>query len=125
LYDFRVAVDNLAVAPPTTIDAQYFNQKVLSQTFNAKDYYRMDANGNNNLNITDVYQIYYRLSGGISDWQFSVPAYRLFTSAQWSVINSSSINLKSTYVGAQSIVLDSLTSNGSTNLYLIRTGYKQ
>lgn len=125
IYDFRVAVDNLAIAPPTTLDAQFFNQKVLSQTFNAKDYYRMDVNGNNNLNITDIYQIYYRLSGGISDWQFSVPAYRLFTSAQWSVINSSSTNLKSTYVGTQSIIVDSLISNGSTNLYLIRTGYKQ
>jgi len=125
IYDFRIAIDNLSVAPPTTIDAQYFNQKVLSQTFNAKDYYRMDVNDNNNLNIADVYQIFYRLSGGISNWKFSVPAYRLFTSSQWSVINSSSTNLKSTYVGVQSIVFDSLTSNGSTNLYLIRTGYKQ
>ena len=98
---------------------------VLSQTFNAKDYYRMDANGNNNLNITDVYQIYYKLAGGISNWQFSVPTYRLFTSTQWSTISSSTANLKSTIVGVQSITLDSLISNDTTNLYLIRTGYRQ
>ena len=125
LNDFRVVVDNLSVAAPNTIDAQYFNQKVLTQTFNAKDYYRMDANGNNNLTITDVYQIYYRLSGGIGNWQFSVPTYRLFTSTQWSTISSSTANLKSTISGTQSITLDSLVSNDTTNLYLIRTGYKQ
>ena len=125
LNDFRFTVDNLSVAPPTTIDAQYFNQKVLSQTFNAKDYYRMDANDNDNLNIADVYQIYYRLSGGISNWNFSIPSYRLFTSSQWSIINSSNSNLKLTYSGTQSITIDTLISNGSTNLYLIRTGYKQ
>jgi len=125
LNDFRVVVDNLSVAPPSTVDAQYFNQKVLSQTFNAKDYYRMDANGNSNLTITDVYQIYYRLSGGIGVWQFSVPSYRLFTTPQWSVISSSYINLTSTYTGTQSITVDSLVSNGTTNLYLVRTGYKE
>jgi hypothetical protein len=125
LNDFRVVVDNLSVAPPSTVDAQYFNQKVLSQTFNAKDYYRMDANGNSNLTITDVYQIYYRLAGGIGVWQFSVPSYRLFTTPQWSVISSSNTNLTSTYAGTQSITVDSLVSNGTTNLYLVRTGYKE
>ena len=125
LNDFRVVVDNLSVAAPSTIDAQYFNQKVLSQTFNAKDYYRMDANGNSNLTITDVYQIYYRLAGGIGVWQFSVPSYRLFTTSQWSVISSSNTNLTSTYSGTQSITVDSLVSNGTTNLYLVRTGYKE
>jgi hypothetical protein len=125
LNDFRVVVDNLTVSPPSTVDAQYFNQKVLSQTFNAKDYYRMDANGNSNLTITDVYQIYYRLAGGIGVWQFSVPSYRLFTTPQWSVISSSNTNLTSTYTGTQSITVDSLVSNGTTNLYLVRTGYKE
>jgi len=125
LNDFRVVVDNLTVAPPSTIDAQYFNQKVLSQTFNAKDYYRMDANGNSNLTITDVYQIYYKLAGGIGSWQFSVPSYRLFTTSQWAVISSSNTNLTSTYTGVQSITVDSLVSNGTTNLYLVRTGYKE
>ena len=125
LNDFRLVVDNLSVAAPTTIDAQYFNQKVLSQTFNAKDYYRMDANGNSNLTITDVYQIYYKLAGGIANWQFSVPTYRLFTTSQWSTINTSSVNLTSTISGTQSITLDSLISNDTTNLYLIRTGYRQ
>lgn len=125
LNDFRVIVDNLSVTPPSIIDAQYFNQKVLLQTFNAKDYYRMDANGNSNLTITDVYQIYYRLAGGIGNWQFSVPSYRLFTTSQWLIISSSSTNLTSTYTGTQSITVDSLLSNGTTNLYLVRTGYKE
>ena len=83
------------------------------------------VNGNSNLTITDVYQIYYRLAGGIGVWQFSVPSYRLFTTPQWSVISSSNTNLTSTYTGTQSIIVDSLLSNGTTNLYLVRTGYKE
>jgi len=87
--------------------------------------YVIYANGNSNLTITDVYQIYYKLAGGIANWQFSVPTYRLFTTSQWSTINTSSVNLTSTISGTQSITLDSLISNDTTNLYLIRTGYRQ
>ena len=43
--------------------------------------YVIYANGNSNLTITDVYQIYYKLAGGIGSWQFSVPSYRLFTTS--------------------------------------------
>jgi hypothetical protein len=124
LYDFRIVVSDLLINLPTQTDAIYFNQKVLTQSFNAKDYYRMDANGNSNLTITDVSQIYYRLSGGLGSWQFAVPTYRLFTTAQWSTINVSTSNLTSSINGVQSITLDTLISNGTTNLYLVRTGYK-
>jgi hypothetical protein len=124
LYDFRIVVSDLLINLPTQTDAIYFNQKVLTQSFNAKDYYRMDANGNSNLTITDVSQIYYRLSGGLGSWQFAVPTYRLFTTAQWLTINVSTSNLTSSINGVQSITLDTLISNGTTNLYLVRTGYK-
>jgi hypothetical protein len=117
-------VSDLLINLPTQTDAIYFNQKVLTQSFNAKDYYRMDANGNSNLTITDVSQIYYRLSGGLGSWQFAVPTYRLFTTAQWLTINVSTSNLTSSINGVQSITLDTLISNGTTNLYLVRTGYK-
>jgi hypothetical protein len=124
LYDFRVSLDNLSVSIPSPSDAQYFNQKVLNQSFNAKDYYRMDVNSNGDLTITDVFLVFYRISGGATAWPYSLPSYRIFNSTQWSIINSSSSNLTSTYTGAQSINVDGLISNGTTNFYVIRTGYK-
>jgi hypothetical protein len=124
-YDFRVAIDNLSVATPSPIDAIYFNQKVLTQSFNAKDYYRMDVNSNSTLSIADVFMVYFKISGGITTWLYSTPPYRIFTSTQWTAINSSTANLKTTYPGVQSINVDTLTSNGTTNFYLIRTGFKE
>jgi hypothetical protein len=83
----------------------------------------MDVNNNNILTITDVYLIYYKIN--LNSWLFTIPTYRLFTSAQWSVINISNTNLVPTYSGAQSLTFDALVLNGATNIYIIRTGYKQ
>lgn len=124
-YDFRVAIDNLSVATPSPVDAAYFNQKVLTQSFNAKDYYRMDVNNNTTLSIADVFLVYFKISGGIANWLYSTPTYRIFTTSQWSSINTSTANLTTTYPGVQSINVDTLTSNGTTNFYLIRTGFKE
>jgi hypothetical protein len=120
-----VAGENTSVLSPGTTDAQFFNQKILTQSFNAKDYYRMDVNGNDILTITDVVLIFQRNNNILPSWLNSTPNYRLFTSAQWSVINGSNNNLKTTYTGAQSLMVDNLTHNGTTNFYIIKTGYKQ
>jgi hypothetical protein len=126
IYDFRIEIGNLSFPSPVTTDAQYLNQKVLTQTFNAKDYYRADANNNDLISITDIFLIYFKISGGISSWSFySTPNYRIFDSSQWTVINGSNSNLKSTYPGLQTITFSNLTHNGTTNFYIIKTGYKQ
>jgi hypothetical protein len=126
LNDFRIVIgDGITMLTPAISDAQFFNQKILTQSFNSKDYYRMDVNSNNLLTITDIYLIFYRKNSGATTWLNSTPEYRLFTSTQWSTINTSSSNLKSTYAGTQSITVDNLIYNGTTNFYIIKTGYKQ
>ena len=85
----------------------------------------MDVNNNNVLSITDVVLIFQRKNSVIPAWLNSAPNYRLFTAAQWTVINGSNSNLKTTYNGAQSITVDNLSHNGTTNFYIIKTGYKQ
>jgi len=126
LNDFRIIVgDGITLSTPAISDAQFFNQKLLTQSFNAKDYYRMDVNGNNILTITDIYLIFYKKNNTTATWLNSTPEYRLFNATQWSTINTSNGNLKSTYGGAQSITVDNLTNNGTTNFYIIKTGYKQ
>ncbi len=62
-----------------------FNQKVLSQSFVSKDYYRMDVNGDNNLSITDVYLTFMRILG--RSWKPGVLNYRIFTVTEWNTIN--------------------------------------
>jgi hypothetical protein len=127
IYDFRIEVSNLTFSTsPLSSDVQYFNQKILTQVFSAKDYYRIDANNNEMISIADIFLIYFRISGGISSWAtYSTPSYRIFDSSQWLVINLSNSNLKSAYPGLQTIVFSNLTHNGATNFYIIKTGYKQ
>ena len=122
LYDFQLRIGPLTVSSPSTTDAQTFNQKILSQTFNARDYYRMDVNGDNSLTITDIYSIYMKIWG--IGWKTGIPNYRFFTPAEWSVISSSNSNLRSTYIGSQSITITGLTNKGSSDFYLVRTGYR-
>jgi hypothetical protein len=124
-YDFRIVSENLPTVVPTSTDAQAFTQKILNNSFNAKDYYRMDVNSNSVLNVADVFNIYYRVAGGTTVWPPFSPAYRFFTTTQWSTINTSNSNLTTLFPGVQSITFDNLVSKGTTNIYLIRTGIAQ
>ncbi len=121
--DFRIIISTLSVGNPSVTDAQNFNQKILNQSFNSKDYYRMDVNGNSILSITDVYLIFSKANSNLVSWPSPVPVYRLFTSSQWTPINAGTNNQVSTYPGLQSLTLDGLVSGATTNFYLIRTGF--
>jgi len=112
--------------PTTTIsnnDAISANNKVISRTFNSLDYYRYDVNNDGNINITDVYRIYMRISGRFSTWGGSLPNTRLFTSSQYNTINTSTSDLRGTLTGTSSITITNPTSGGSSSYYLINTGY--
>jgi hypothetical protein len=124
-YDFRILIDGMTFSGPLLADAYFFNQKILTQSFNSKDYYRMDVNDNNDLTISDVYLIFRRITTSGTTWSGTIPEYRLFTAAQWSVINASTSNLKATYQGASAITIDNPTNGGSTNIYCVKTGHKQ
>jgi hypothetical protein len=57
-------------------------------------------------------------------WKSGIPNYRIFTPTEWSTINTSNSNLKSTYPGVQTITLSGIANKGNSNYYLIRTGYR-
>lgn len=123
VYDFQITISGLSISNPEIIDANFFTDKVLSQSFTAKDYYRMNTNGNSALTITDVFLVYQKRNG--SSWPTGVPSYRIFTQTEWSAIDSSTLNLMSTYIGTQSMTLTNPTTGGSTSFYLVRTGLRQ
>jgi hypothetical protein len=121
-YDFRIIVDGVSVQAPLVNDALFFTTKILYQSFTAKDYYRMNTNGNSNLTISDVYLIYRKNNGGV--WPAGIPNYRLFTQSEWSIISSSTSNLMSLYPGVQSITITNPKAGGSSVYYLVKTGFK-
>ena len=89
LYNFQLVIDNITVSNPNVSDAQFFNQKILTQGFSSKDFYRLNTNGNNILTISDVYVIFGRIAGRFSQWVNNVPNVRFFTPTEYATITVS------------------------------------
>jgi hypothetical protein len=104
-------------------DAYGANTKAISRIFTSLDYYRYDVNNDGRINISDAYYIFMKKIGRFTTWGSSLPNTRLFTTAEYNVINSSTSDLRSTYIGNQSITITSPVSGGSANYYLLNTGY--
>jgi hypothetical protein len=83
----------------------------------------LDLNDDGNITVSDAYLIYQRKNGVISTWG-SYPDLRFFSSTEWNTIKNGTTNLKSTITGTQSVTINSPVRGGSTNLYLITTGYR-
>lgn len=106
------------------IDAQQSNAKSLSRIFTSLDYYRYDVNNDGRINISDSYYIFMTKLGRFSSWGSLLPNSRIFTPSQYSILNSSTNDLRNSYPGVQSLIVNSPINGGSSNYYLIRTGKK-
>ena len=123
-YQFEIRVESLLTPTLTFNQAQYPLQMILNSVpLDSKLYYQMDINNDGKVTISDSYLLFGRVSSRFASWPNS-PDYRLFTSAQWSIIKNGTTNLKSTYPGLQTLVI-SPTNGGSSTIYLLRTGFTQ
>jgi len=107
---------------PITSDGISLNSIVTGiTTTKAVDYFRFDINGDNRLTVSDTYSVIARKSGLIPPFTLT-PLSRIFTSTQWTTINPSTLNLKTTYPGVQSITINTPVSGGVSNYYITRLG---
>jgi hypothetical protein len=120
--EFYIAFTVPTPPVPTLLDGTTCNSIVVGNTaFKAIDYYRFDVNGDNRFTVSDTYSILARKSGLLSAFT-PTPVSRIFTTTDWSVINPSVLNLKTTYPGVQTITINTPTSGGSSNYYISRLG---
>ena len=120
--EYYITFNVPAPATPVLIDGTNCNNLVTGITATkAVDYFRFDVNGDNRLTVSDTYSILAKKSGLISAFT-STPLSRILTSTQWSAINPSTLNLKATYPGLQSVTINTPTSGGSSNYYITRLG---
>jgi hypothetical protein len=61
--------------------------------------------------------------GKLPTWNALLPNTRLFTAAQYNIINTSTTDLRATYPGVQSVTINSPVNGGSSNYFIINTGY--
>ena len=97
------------------------NVVVGNTTTKAVDYFRFDVNGDNRITVSDTYSILAKKSGLLASFT-PVPISRIFSSTEWSAISGSTANLKVSYLGVQSLTINTPTSGGTSNFYITRLG---
>lgn len=120
-FQFQIKVENLVMPNLGIVEARYPISITLNSTpLTSKMYYQYDINNDGRITISDSYNVYGKMSGRFSSWVS--PNYRIFTTSEWNVIKFGTTNLKATYPGVQTITVTP-TSGGTTNFYLLRTGF--
>jgi len=122
--EWYLQIDTPTPSVLENIDAQQSNTKSISRTFTSLDYYRYDVNNDGRINISDSYYIFMKKSGRFSSWGVSLPNSRIFTPSQYSILNSSTSDLRNSYPGVQTVTINSPINGGNSNFYLITTGKK-
>ena len=120
-YDFQMVVPTQTIAAPSTTDIATFTNKILTDTFNSRDYFRMDVNNDGSFSVADIYLMFMKILGNA--WPSPTPTYRIFTPAEWSTISSASGNQTGNYNVVQTLTQSGLTNKDSTDFYIIRPGY--
>ena len=122
-FEFRVKV----TAPtPTQSFTENDGKRISDIVFgtvptNGLTFHRFDLNNDGRINVSDQFLLLGRKSGLISSW--SVPRSSYFTPTEFTTIQNSTTNVRSTYPGSSFIMTGNLTRGGTQNFYLITPGY--
>ncbi len=125
-FAFKVEIPSVPLTGLSSTDAYPLSDIVIKKTYpNNRDNYKYDVNNDNKFTISDVFEVYGKISGLFVSWTSGVPPFRIFTSAEWTTVKTSSTNTKTSIPGTQNIVIDPAANGGSSNYYVIRTGFKK
>jgi hypothetical protein len=116
--DFRILIDIPNLPLPNNIDIEFATDIILNQNPIVIDYYKFDANENNNITVSDTY-ILFKL---ISSINLTNKTHRYFTQSEWNQILSATTSQILNITGNQTILITNPQNGGSSNYYLIITG---
>jgi hypothetical protein len=88
---------------------------------NGLTFHRFDLNNDGKINVSDQFIVFGLKSGIISSLSISRSTY--FTLSEFTSIQNSSTNVRSTFPGSNSLITGNLTRGGSQNFYIITPGY--
>jgi hypothetical protein len=122
-WDVRIRVDGSTLATGNIIsvsDSQKINRFVLGQDVpTGFDFYTADANGDNNITVSDVYSVFGRVSGRFSVWPNSVKDVKFFSATEYASINGATSSLQSTIPGVTDLVFNILPGAGNTVTFYV------
>ena len=107
----------------TNSDIQAVSNIVLNKTArNGLAFHMFDVNDDGIISVADKYYVAARKAGRFSKWRIA-PDVRIFTTAQYNTIRTSTGNVRATYPGVSTHTTGTLTTGGTLNLYIIAPGY--
>ena len=122
-WDVRIRVNGSSLATGNIIsvsDSQKINRFVLGQdTPTGFDFYTADANGDNNITVSDVYSVFGRVSGRFTVWPNSVKDVKFFSASEYASINGATSSLQSTIPGVTDLVFNILPGAGNTVTFYV------
>jgi hypothetical protein len=126
-WDVRIRVDGSTLATGNIIsvsDSQKINRFVLGQDVpTGFDFYTADANGDNNITVSDVYSVFGRVSGRFTVWPNLVKDVKFFSASEYASINGATSSLQSTIPGVTDLVFNILPgSANSVTFYVAAPG---
>lgn len=123
-YQFKIVVPKPTTSSTITLsEANHITDLVLGRTsLTSRDFYRSDINNDGKITISDSFLLFGIVSG-LKNSSSINPTTRFFNQTQWNTIKTSTINLKPTLNGVETFEVLSPTNNGTTNLYLLTTGF--
>jgi hypothetical protein len=126
-WDVRIRVDGSTLATGNIIsvsDSQKINRFVLGQDApTGFDFYTADANGDNNITVSDVYSVFGRVSGRFTVWPNLVKDVKFFSASEYASINGTTSSLQSTIPGVTDLVFNILPgSANSVTFYVAAPG---
>jgi hypothetical protein len=122
-WDVRIRVNGSSLATGNIIsvsDSQKINRFVLGQdTPTGFDFYTADANGDNNITVSDVYSVFGRVSGRFTVWPNLVKDVKFFSASEYASINGATSSLQSTIPGVTDLVFNILPGAGNTVTFYV------
>lgn len=123
-YEFQIVIPTPTTTSEVSVtDAKYVSDLVLgSSPITSKEYYRMDVNNDGKITVSDGFLLF-GITTGLKNNTILTPSVRMFNNSEWTTIKNSNSNLKSTLVGLSSMTISNPVRGGSTNIYLLTTGF--
>ena len=125
-YDFTIDI-NPSLGTLITTDINWFQDRLLSDTFSSKDYWRMDVNNTGSFSVSDIYLMHQRRHGNISSYPGG--GQEIWSTNFWQqpyVWNAVKVDTddKTINNGYGSWSLFDLSNGNQTTFYLLRIGHK-
>ena len=126
-YDYTIDIVPPSLSIPTLDDINYFTNKLINESYNSKDYWRMDVNNDGKFSVADLYYMLAYMNGIFSQYSSNTPSTKVFHYQQapyfWDPLDTDTDD-KSENLWYGDYSLFDRSNGDSTIFYIITAGHR-